>query len=139
MAWIIQNLNVSELHNGTYVMSAYVNLLSMTGTAAPGSSSSDCVAEFALGNVAGTDLQPAMTYTQATDGFQVISYDATLVFMPVGAMYVTPAEEKLGLVMLPGANPGFGIGVRCPPGVEGIFVIDNISMCDVNDLCASPV
>lgn len=138
MAWIITTLNVSELHNGTYVMSAYINLLSMTGTAAPGSPSSACIAQFYLDDAYGT-IQPAIAYIQATDGFQVISYGATLVFMPVGAVYVTPAEERLGLVMLPGSNPNFGIGVQCPPGIEGVFVIDNISMCDVDDLCASTV
>jgi hypothetical protein len=117
-------------------MSAYVDLLSITGTAAPGSSISDCLAQFYLGDVFGT-IQPAATYTQPTDGFQVVSYDATLVF--ITTTYITPAEEELGLIMSPQVNPTFGIGVQCPPGVSGTFVLDNISMCDVNGLCASLV
>jgi hypothetical protein len=101
-----------------------VDFLSVTGTPAAGSTTSDCSASFYMvyspGNAQSCCDQFAAAFTQPTNGFQVISLD---VLLDVNA----------------DVNPTFGLGVQCPVGVSGTFVIDQLSVCTADGLCASSV
>ena len=124
-----------EFQNATYVFSAYVDVLSIQGTAAPTSMISECLVNFNLGIAQGT-IPPAKTFAQPTNSFQVVSSDVQ--FTVVTATYI-PSDIQGFIIVEPFTGQEFRIGVQCPVGVSATFAIDNLSVCDSDGLCSSLV
>jgi hypothetical protein len=127
---LIQTVNISLVQNGTYVLSAYIELYNISGPVIPGDPSTGCNITFGIGYE--TTTPPEITYYgPAQTSFTMLQSEVP-VNIPLWGIEQISSE---GFGPLSDWDPTFGVGMQCGVGVTGIFIIDQLSMCLASGGC----
>ncbi|OCK77171.1 hypothetical protein K432DRAFT_407543 [Lepidopterella palustris CBS 459.81] len=132
-SYLGQIINITSLQNGSYVMSADIMAYNITVPVNPGNPTTGCNISFDIFWETSTP-PPAMTYYAPTTTYDTLSSQVNIAFWIDYDLINSPAS--MGLISVYSWDPAFYIIIGCGSGVTGTFIIDNVSVCLADSLCA---